>query len=99
MVGGVQNHIHILCTLPKTMTLSNLVRMIKVGSHRFLENNHNDHYQHFSWQDGYGAFSVSESGVDAVSEYIKNQKSHHCHVKSIDEYKLLLGNAGIEYEE
>ena len=99
MIGGIPNHVHILCTLPKTMTLSNLVRMIKVGSHKFLENNNKDYYIHFSWQDGYGAISVNESGLEGITEYIRNQKAHHCGVSAIDEYKLLLSNAGIEYDE
>lgn len=97
-IGGMRDHIHILCTLPKTMTLSNLVRMIKVGSHKWLENNNKEYYKHFSWQDGYGAFSVSSSGLDAVTKYIQNQKSHHCNVTFKEEYQLLLELAGIEYD-
>ena len=98
-IGGMPDHIHILCTLPKTMTLSNLVRMIKVGSHKWLKNNNNNRYLYFSWQDGYGAFSVSSSGLNAITEYIKNQKAHHRDISYIDEYKLFLRNAGIEYDE
>ena len=99
MVGGMPDHIHILCTLPKTMTLSNLVRMIKVGSHRWLNTNNKDHYTRFSWQDGYGAFSVSSSGLDGITKYIQNQKAHHRDVTFIEEYKLFLNHADIEYDE
>ena len=99
IVGGMPDHIHILCTLPKTRSLAEFVRMIKVGSHKFLENNNKDYYMHFSWQDGYGAFSVSEAGLDGITEYIQNQKAHHRGIAFIDEYKLFLGNAGIEYDE
>ena len=98
-IGGIPNHIHILSTLPKNMTLSDLVKCIKVGSHKWMESNNKEYYAHFTWQDGYGAFSVSPSGVDAVTQYIQNQKAHHRNISFIEEYKLFLDNAGIEYDE
>ncbi len=98
-IGGMPDHIHILCTLPKTMTLSNLVRLIKVGTHKWLRNNNKEYYTHFLWQDGYGAFSVSSSGLEGLTKYIQNQKGHHRDISFVEEYKLFLDHAGIQYDE
>ena len=97
-IGGTSNHIHILCTLPKTMTTADLVEEIKKSSSRWIKTK-GSYYNKFYWQDGYGGFSVSNSGVDIVKEYIINQKKHHEKISSIDEYKNLLEAYGIPYEE
>ncbi|MBR5028393.1 MAG: transposase [Bacteroidales bacterium] len=65
-IGGVENHIHILTTLPKTIALTDFVRNIKAGSSRWIKQL-GDYYTRFSWQDGYGAFSVSPSVLEKTA--------------------------------
>lgn len=74
--GGTNNHIHLLFTQPKTVTLSNLMMKIKANSSRWLKEV-DPQYRAFAWQDGYGAFSVSASKVATVAQYIMTQEEHH----------------------
>ena len=97
-VGGVENHINILATLPKDMSLSDFVRIIKTDSSRWIKKI-DDYYSRFSWQVGYGAFSVSSSVVDRTVNYIRNQSRHHKRRTFRDEYKLFLEAYGVEYDE
>jgi putative transposase len=97
-IGGTSDHIHILCTLPKTIALADLVEEIKKSSSKWIKTK-GAHYNKFYWQDGYGGFSVSNSGVDRVKTYILNQKKHHEKVTFTDEYKNLLEAYGIPYED
>jgi putative transposase len=97
-IGGTTDHIHVLCTLPKTMTLADLTEEIKKSSSKWIKTK-GTQYRTFYWQDGYGGFSVGWSQLEQVRTYIKNQKQHHLKVSFIDEYKKLLDENGIEYEE
>lgn len=97
-VGGVENHIHILATLPKIMSLSDFVRVIKTDSSRWIKKI-DSYYSRFSWQEGYGAFSVSSTVVDKTANYIRNQARHHKRKTFREEYKLFLDAYGIEYDE
>jgi putative transposase len=97
-IGGTSDHVHILCTLPKTMTPADLVEEIKKSSSKWIKTK-GAHYKNFYWQDGYGGFSVSSSGVEPVKRYILNQKKHHEKVSFIDEYKTLLEEYGIPFED
>jgi len=90
------DHIHILCTLPRTITMADLVSKIKTTSSKWLKNKG---VTDFYWQDGYGIFSVSSSKVEAVKKYIKNQPQHHKEVECKDEFRLFLKENGIEYDE
>lgn len=97
-IGGTSDHIHILCSLPKTMAPADLVEEIKKSSSKWIKTK-GVHYKNFYWQDGYGGFSVSNSGVETVKRYILNQKNHHEKVSFIDEYKTLLEAYGIPFED
>jgi REP element-mobilizing transposase RayT len=97
-IGGTSDHIHILCTLPKTMAPADLAEEVKKSSSRWIKTKGNQ-YRDFYWQDGYSGFSVSKSVVDTVNEYILNQKKHHEKVLFIDEYKNLLKAHGIPFED
>jgi putative transposase len=97
-IGGTPDHVHLLCTLPKTIALADLVEEIKKSSSKWIKTK-GIHYQNFYWQDGYGGFSVSSSGVEAVKKYITDQKEHHRKISVIDEYKKLLDEYGIPYED
>ena len=92
-IGGTSDHIHILCTLPKTMALADLAEEVKKSSSKWIKTT-GLHYTKFYWQDGYGGFSVSNSGVDAVKRYIMNQKKHHEKVSFMDAYNNLLDTYG-----
>lgn len=74
--GGICSHIHLLVTVPKTIALSDYMMKIKANSSKWLKSI-GSQYRAFSWQDGYGAFSVSASKIDAVKGYIANQEEHH----------------------
>ena len=74
--GGISNHIHLLVSVPKTISLSDYLMKIKANSSRWIKTLGNQ-YRVFAWQDGYGAFSVSASKIEAVKAYIANQAEHH----------------------
>jgi putative transposase len=97
-IGGTADHIHILCTLPKTMALSDLMEEVKKSSSKWIKTK-GDHYRSFYWQDGYGGFSVGKTSVDLVSDYVSNQKKHHCKVTVKEEYIKLLEENGVEFDE
>lgn len=97
-IGGTSDHIHILCTLPRTMNLANLAEEIKKSSSRWIKTK-GSWYKDFYWQEGYGGFSVGWSQVESVKNYIRNQKQHHEKVSFMEEYKRLLDENGIEYDE
>ena len=97
-VGGMNDHVHILTTLPKQTTLSDFVRNIKSESSRWIKDVYKA-YNGFSWQNGYGAFSVSSSAIDKTVEYIGSQAEHHRKRTFREEYKMFLEAYGIEFDE
>ena len=97
-VGGYTDHIHILCLLSKKITLVKLLEELKSHSSRWIKTKGNM-YANFYWQDGYGAFSVNPSEVEVVTNYIANQKEHHCKKTFQDEYKAFLKKYEVEYDE
>ena len=97
-VGGTTNHIHILCTLNKNLALSKLVATIKANSSKWLHQK-DCYYRAFAWQDGYGAFSVSQSVIEKTIEYIKTQEEHHKKADAREELISLLNAYNIEYDD
>ena len=93
-IGGRPDHIHILASLPASMALSDYVRTIKANSSKWMKSLGTE-YDNFSWQEGYGAFSVSESMKDAVIDYIKHQKEHHQCRSANDEFAHFLERNGL----
>ncbi len=98
MIGGTENHLHILCRLSRTITISKLVEKIKTGSSKWIKTK-GTRFSHFSWQNGYGAFSIGYSNLPALSKYIKEQKIHHEQQTFEDEYLALLLKYKIEFDE
>lgn len=96
-VNGVEDHVHILSSLHPAAALADFVKDIKLGSSWIKESGAFPRFRH--WQDGYGAFTVSWSEKDTLIEYIKNQEEHHRKTSFIEEYRGLLKEAGIEFEE
>jgi REP element-mobilizing transposase RayT len=97
-IGGTDDHIHVLCTLPKTMSLADLTEEIKKSSSKWIKTK-GEGYRNFYWQEGYGGFSVGWSQVETVKHYIRTQKQHHNKVSFMEEYRSLLDENGIEYDE
>ncbi len=97
-VGGRPDHIHILASMPKTMSLTEFVRTIKSNSSKWIKTL-DSYYEPFMWQEGYGAFSVSASVLDKTVKYIKFQKARHRDQTYVDEYKQSLDAYHVEYDE
>ena len=97
-VGGVADHVHLLCRLGRSISLSDLVKELKRTSSLWIKTKSAD-LEDFHWQTGYGAFSISPGHVDDLIRYIENQESHH-HTESFqDEFRRLLTKYGVEWDE
>jgi putative transposase len=97
-INGMPDHIHILLSIKPNCTLSALMRDIKASSSKWI--NLNAHIKgKFQWQEGFGAFSCSQSQLDKVISYINNQEIHHKKVSFKEEYIKLLKSYKIEYDE
>ena len=96
-IGGVEDHVHILLSLPSTMAISKAVQLIKGGSSKWVHETFPEH-RLFAWQEEYGAFSVSVSQLDKTSEYIKGQEAHHRTMTFQEEFLALLKKHRIEYD-
>ncbi len=97
-INGIEDHLHLLIDLHPTVSLSNLVKDIKVSSSIWLKRNKK--FPLFKgWQVGYGAFTCSERSRNAIIAYIKNQKKHHKREASQDEYKRLLKEHRIDFDD
>ncbi len=97
-IGGTKNHIHILCRLSRTIAVSELVMKIKTGSSKWIKTK-GPEYSNFSWQNGYGAFSIGASNLQKIRNYITNQKKHHGNRSFQEEYVEFLKKYGMEYDE
>src|SRR5436309_8597336 len=76
VIGGVEDHVHTLFALSKNHALATIVEEVKKGSSKWMKID-GPQNSHFHWQAGYAAFSVSQSNLDPVKQYIKNQEAHH----------------------
>ncbi|MBI1766406.1 MAG: IS200/IS605 family transposase [Acidobacteria bacterium] len=98
LIGGTADHIHALVVLSRTKTVASIVEDVKSSSSKWIKTK-GAAWQAFQWQAGYGAFSVSQSGLEKVKSYIANQKQHHGQTAFQDEYRLLCQKHGIEIDE
>ncbi len=96
--GGIEDHVHVLMRIPKTMSVADAMRRIKGGSAKYI-NEERLCPTRFAWQDGYGAFSVSASAVPEVTAYIAGQRDHHKKRGFQDEFLDFLDKHGVEYHE
>ena len=97
-VGGVADHIHVLCRFGKSITVSDFHKEFKRKSSRWIKTASPD-LTDFYWQSGYGAFSVSPGHVDELRRYIENQEEHHKTETFQEEFRRLLKKYGVEYDE
>jgi|ERR1043165_5615561 REP element-mobilizing transposase RayT len=96
--GGTADHVHLLISLSKNISLSALMKDVKKDSSSWIKTKGN-RFRNFHWQDGYGAFSVGQSEVVRVKQYIDNQKEHHRKRSFREELIALLEEYGLEYDE
>jgi REP element-mobilizing transposase RayT len=94
----MEDHVHLLVTLPPTLAIADLVRALKANSSRWAHEKWPD-YAGFGWQQGYAAFSVSRSAIKDVTEYITNQEEHHRKMSFQEEFIGLLKKHDITYDE
>jgi REP element-mobilizing transposase RayT len=97
-IGGVEDHAHILCRLSKTLDVAYLIRELRRDSTNWIHGE-NPRLADFHWQNGYGAFSVSPSHVDALVAYIQTQEEHHRRESFQDEFRRLCKKYGMEFDE
>jgi REP element-mobilizing transposase RayT len=97
-VGGVADHVHILCRLGKTIAIPELLAGLKRESSKWAKQRDKS-LGAFYWQDGYGAFSVSPSHVEPLIAYIKNQVEHHHHESFQDEFRRRCKKYRVELDE
>ena len=97
-VGGVADHVHIVCTLGRQISVSDLIRELKRDSSKWAKLQ-SPSLADFSWQNGYGAFSVSPGHVDALLTYVEKQEQHHATESFQVEFRRLLTKHGIEWDE
>ena len=97
-IGGIENHIHILASVPPDKTLSKIVQNIKRETSLVLAN-HESFPLWDGWNEGYGAFSCSWADREAVTNYIKRQKEHHIRISVNDEIREFLREYGFQYSK
>ena len=97
IINGVQNHVHILLGTKPDCKLSDLMRDIKANSSKWINENRLVAGK-FEWQRGFGAFSISQSDVKRVIDYINNQEKHHSMQSFKEEYVNLLRKNEIEFD-
>ena len=95
-IGGTENHIHILLSLPATMPLAKAVQLLKGGSSKWMNETGDGR---FAWQEGYGAFTVGISQQTTTIAYINSQEDHHQKRSFEEEFLAFLKKHGIEYDQ
>jgi len=98
LINGTADHVHILSTLPRTVTLAKYIEGIKRPSSQWIKTK-GQIYQKFAWQNGYGAFSVSSSRVNSVKRYIAGQKERHRTTSFKEEFLEFLRKYNVQYDE
>jgi putative transposase len=97
-INGTSDHVHLLAKFKPTKSVSEMLNRIKAKSSKWV-NEEKQKIRKFGWQDGYAAFSVSESQAESVRRYIRDQERHHRRKSFQDEFRALLDKHGITYEE
>ena len=97
-IGGADDHIHIACSLSRTVTVSKLVQELKQDSSKWIKTK-GERLADFSWQNGYGAFSVGQSQLDDLRGYIATQREHHRRVTYQDEFRRICEKYGVAIDE
>ena len=97
-IDGTADHVHILFSLGRVITMADLVEEIKTESSKWIKTKGRE-FRNFHWQKGYGGFSIGQSNVASLKRYIRGQKQHHQRVSFQDEYRNFLKAYGVDYDE
>jgi REP element-mobilizing transposase RayT len=98
LIGGTDDHVHILFSLSRTDTVADLVEDVKTSTSKWIKQTGPDASE-FHWQSGYGAFSIGQSNVPSLKRYIANQKEHHRRGSFQDEFRTLCSRYNVEIDE
>ena len=96
-INGTADHVHLLLWMPPTLSISETLRVLKTNSSRWANQQHGPR-DRFSWQSGYGAFSVSHSSAPTVVKYIQSQQEHHRRVSFQEEFVAFLRKNGVSFD-
>lgn len=97
-IGGIADHVHLLLSIPANLAVSKAVQLIKGGSSHWLKEAFSNMDQ-FAWQDGYAAFTVSQSQFESVRDYVRGQVEHHRAKSFAEEYRAFLQRHQIDFDE
>jgi len=97
-IGGVVDHVHILVSLPATLSIAKALQLLKGNSSKWIHETF-PKMRSFEWQEGYGAFSIGISAVDDTVRYIRNQAEHHRKRSFREEFVVMLRRHGLDYDE
>jgi REP element-mobilizing transposase RayT len=97
-IGGVEDHVHVLLSIPATLAVSKAVQLLKGNSSKWIHETFPEHRE-FAWQEGYGAFSIGVSGIGDTVAYIQNQGEHHRTKDFKSEFVAFLRKHDLEYDE
>jgi len=97
-IGGVADHVHMLISLPGTLSVSKALQLLKGNSSKWIHDTFPKLHS-FKWQEGYGAFSIGISAVQATVRYICDQAEHHRKRSFRDEFVAMLRRHGLDYDE
>ena len=98
IVGGVEDHVHLLCVLSRTCTPADLVKEVKRSSSLWIKSRAPE-FADFAWQSGYGVFSIGYSQLEEVRRYIAGQEEHHRKLTFQDEFRRLLKRYEVAFDE
>ena len=96
-IGGIEDHVHLLLSLPSTLAIARAIQLIKGNSFKWVHETFPD-LAHFAWQEGYGAFSIGVSQIETTTAYIQNQAEHHRQKTFQEEFLSFLKKHVIEYD-
>ena len=97
-VGGTNGHVHIACTFPRTITAAKLMEEVKGSTSKWMKRK-SSRCSNFTWQKGYGVFSLGQSQVETLIKYIDNQKNRHLKISFKEAFLELLKKYEVEYDE
>ncbi|HWL07953.1 MAG TPA: IS200/IS605 family transposase [Planctomicrobium sp.] len=97
-IGGVADHVHLLCRFGRRIEVSELIRELKRESSKWIKEEQT-HLENFYWQNGYGAFSISPSHVETLVSYIANQEEHHRQITFQEEFRRICQKYHVEIDE
>ena len=98
IVGGVEDHVHVLCRLGRTITQAEWVKELKRVSNGWIKGQGHE-FAGFEWQRGYACFSVSQSNLEQVKQYVSGQEEHHRKMTFQEEIRAMLARHEIEFDE